>query len=109
MMRSEIRADNLGSLLRPSYLLDARHRDGPYDELRPLEDRAVEEAIALQEEIGLPVITDGEYRRRFFFSTIEVLYDGIDPTALPPRSKARAAASMMEQGVLSARSASIAT
>jgi 5-methyltetrahydropteroyltriglutamate--homocysteine methyltransferase len=79
-MASAIRADNLGSLLRPSYLLDARHRDAPYDELGPLEDRAVEEAIALQEEIGLPVITDGEYRRRFFFSTIEVLYDGIDPT-----------------------------
>ena len=30
--------------------------------------------------MGLTVVTDGEYRRRFFFSTIEVLYDGIDPT-----------------------------
>ena len=37
------------------------------------------EAIVLQEEIGLPILTDGEYRRRFFFSTIEVLVDGIDP------------------------------
>ena len=52
----------------------------PDDELRPLEDRAILEALALQEEVGLPVVTDGEYRRRFFFSTIEVLFDGIDPT-----------------------------
>jgi 5-methyltetrahydropteroyltriglutamate--homocysteine methyltransferase len=79
-MPSDIRADNLGSLLRPSYLLEARHHDAPPEELRPVEDRAIEEALALQEEVGLPVVTDGEYRRRFFFSTIEVLYDGIDPT-----------------------------
>jgi 5-methyltetrahydropteroyltriglutamate--homocysteine methyltransferase len=77
---TEIRADNVGSLLRPSYLLDARHAQLPTEELRPFEDRAVEEAIELQEDVGLPVLTDGEYRRRFFFSTIEVLYDGIDPT-----------------------------
>src|SRR5262245_35058218 len=79
-MPTEVRADNLGSLLRPSYLLDARHRDAPPEELRPVEDRAIEEALALQEDVGLPVVTDGEYRRRFFFSTIEVLYAGIDPT-----------------------------
>src|SRR5215467_10727170 len=79
-MPSDVRADNLGSLLRPSYLLDARHDDAPLEELRPLEDRAIEEAIALQEDVGLPVVTDGEYRRRFFFSTIEFLFDGIDAT-----------------------------
>jgi 5-methyltetrahydropteroyltriglutamate--homocysteine methyltransferase len=79
-MPSDIRADNLGSLLRPSYLLEARHVNGWSQDLRPVEDRAVEEAIEFQESVGLPVVTDGEYRRRFFFSTIEVLYDGIDPT-----------------------------
>ena len=75
-----VRADNVGSLLRPAYLLEARRADVPLDELRPIEDRAVEEAVAFQEAVGLPVLTDGEYRRRFFFSTVEVLYDGIDPT-----------------------------
>ena len=79
-MPTDIRADNLGSLLRPSYLLDVRHAGGAADQLRSVEDRAIEEAIALQEDVGLHVITDGEYRRRFFFSTIEFLYDGIDPT-----------------------------
>jgi 5-methyltetrahydropteroyltriglutamate--homocysteine methyltransferase len=76
----QLRADNLGSLLRPPYLLEARHADLPPDELRPLEDRAILEALRLQEDVGLEVVTDGEFRRRFFFSTIEVLYDGIDPT-----------------------------
>jgi 5-methyltetrahydropteroyltriglutamate--homocysteine methyltransferase len=47
--------------------------------LRTVEDRAIEEAIALQEDVGLPVVTDGEYRRRFFFSTVEEVFDGIDP------------------------------
>jgi 5-methyltetrahydropteroyltriglutamate--homocysteine methyltransferase len=73
------RADNLGSLLRPEYLLDARRRGVAGDELRAIEDRAIREAIALQEEVGLPVVTDGEYRRRLFFSTIETTADGLDP------------------------------
>ena len=75
-----MRADNLGSLLRPPYLLAARSSELPAEELRAIEDRAIVEALALQEDVGLTVVTDGEYRRRFFFSTIEVLFDGIDPT-----------------------------
>jgi 5-methyltetrahydropteroyltriglutamate--homocysteine methyltransferase len=77
---STVRADNLGSLLRPRYLLEARAADLAPGELREIEDRAIVEAVELQESIGLPVVTDGEYRRRFFFSTVEVLFDGIDPT-----------------------------
>lgn len=77
-MGKTVRADNLGSLLRPQYLLDARGQDLPADELHAIEDRAILEAIELQESAGLPIITDGEYRRRFFFSTVEVLVEGID-------------------------------
>jgi 5-methyltetrahydropteroyltriglutamate--homocysteine methyltransferase len=73
-----VRADNLGSLLRPEYLLQARAQELPSEQLRAVEDRAIEEAIALQEDVGLPIVTDGEYRRRFFFSTVEVLVDGIE-------------------------------
>jgi 5-methyltetrahydropteroyltriglutamate--homocysteine methyltransferase len=79
MAAVDVRADTLGSLLRPQYLLDARAAGLPPDELRAVEDLAVAEVIELQEEIGLPVVTDGEYRRRFFFSTVEELFDGIDP------------------------------
>jgi 5-methyltetrahydropteroyltriglutamate--homocysteine methyltransferase len=74
-----LRADNVGSLLRPDYLLEARAKGLPADELRAVEDRAIEEVLRLQEDAGLQVVTDGEYRRRFFFSTIEVLVDGIEP------------------------------
>ncbi len=79
MIPTGLHADNVGSLLRPAFLLEARRSDMARADLRLAEDRAIEEAIVLQEDVGLPVITDGEYRRRFFFSTIEVLYDGIDP------------------------------
>ncbi len=78
-MSYSVRADNLGSLLRPRYLLDAREQNLTREQLREVEDRAIVEALQLQEETGLPMVTDGEYRRRFFFSTIEVLFDGIDP------------------------------
>ncbi len=74
-----VRADNLGSLLRPDYLLEARDDGLTPAQLREVEDRAIEEAIRFQEDVGLPIVTDGEYRRRFFFSTVEVLVEGIDP------------------------------
>jgi len=68
------RADVVGSLLRPSYLKDARQgaRAGTVGdaELRAAEDRAVREAIALQEAAGLDVITDGELRRNSWVVTI---------------------------------------
>ena len=61
------RAEVVGSLLRPDYLKDAvaRHHAGDLNEagLRAVEDRAVRERIALQEECGIEVVTDGEMRR----------------------------------------------
>jgi 5-methyltetrahydropteroyltriglutamate--homocysteine methyltransferase len=68
-MRTEppFRADHVGSLLRPKELLKARedHAAGRIDdaELRGLEDEAIREVIARQEEIGLQSATDGEFRR----------------------------------------------
>lgn len=61
------RADSVGSFLRPDFLLRAREdfqagRIGAAD-LRAKEDEAIRGVVALQEEIGLPVVTDGEYRR----------------------------------------------
>lgn len=58
----------MGSLLRPEYLKDAvaRYDAGALtaDQLAAVEDRAVLEAIALQEACGLDVLIDGEMRRR---------------------------------------------
>jgi 5-methyltetrahydropteroyltriglutamate--homocysteine methyltransferase len=78
-MASPCRADHVGSLLRPAYLRDARQgvREGRVSdaELRALEDRAVREAITLQEAIGLDVITDGELRRTTWIATADPLSD----------------------------------
>ena len=72
-----VRSDVVGSLVRPVYLLEARRavRAGTLtkDSLREVEDRAVLEAIALQEEVGLDVITDGEFRRSTWIATLPML------------------------------------
>ncbi len=75
------RADVVGSLLRPPYLREARAgmRAGRVadPELRAVEDRAVREAIALQEAAGLDVITDGELRRNSWVVTIPLREEGV--------------------------------
>jgi 5-methyltetrahydropteroyltriglutamate--homocysteine methyltransferase len=64
------RAEHVGSLLRPAAVRDARSRAraGEITDagLRDVEDRAIRAAVARQEAIGLPVVTDGEYRRDFW-------------------------------------------
>ncbi len=66
------RAEHIGSLLRPPELLQARaeHEAGRLSaaELHKLEDELIGKAVALQEEIGLQLITDGEYRRGVFYA-----------------------------------------
>jgi len=73
------RADVVGSLLRPDYLAKAkeRMREGAMDveELRSLEDRAVIEAIELQEAAGIQAITDGEMRRTTWIAFIPLIDD----------------------------------
>ncbi|MBI1734158.1 MAG: cobalamin-independent methionine synthase II family protein [Candidatus Rokubacteria bacterium] len=68
------RSDVVGSLLRPPYLREARRRavDGTLGtaEVQAAEDRAVRDAIALQEAAGIDVITDGELRRNSWVVTI---------------------------------------
>jgi len=73
------RADNVGSFLRPAYLLAARRQQVPAEELRQLEDRAIADVLRMQEQVGLSVITDGEFRRKLFFSTVVEVVDGFDP------------------------------
>jgi len=75
------RSDVVGSLLRPAYLRQAREARGAGTlgaaELRVVEDRAVREAIALQEAAGIDVITDGELRRNSWVVTIPLREVGI--------------------------------
>jgi 5-methyltetrahydropteroyltriglutamate--homocysteine methyltransferase len=76
------RAENVGSLLRPPELLEARARHArgeiAHAELKRVEDRAVDEAIALQERSGVDVVTDGELRRDVFASQLIEASDGFE-------------------------------
>lgn len=69
--RRFFRADQVGSLLRPQVVRDARaaKASGEIDlaDLRMVEDAAIAAAIAKQLEIGLPVVVDGEFRREVFW------------------------------------------
>ncbi|MGH7374300.1 MAG: cobalamin-independent methionine synthase II family protein [Candidatus Rokuibacteriota bacterium] len=77
-----IRSDVVGSLLRPPDLKTARERlergEISAAELKRIEDRAVDEAVRLQEEAGLDVLTDGELRRYAFFGHLIEALDGFD-------------------------------
>jgi 5-methyltetrahydropteroyltriglutamate--homocysteine methyltransferase len=63
-------ADVIGSLLRPRYLSEARAALAAgrmsNEEFKRIEDRAVDQAIAMQEGCGLDVVNDGELRRFSF-------------------------------------------
>jgi 5-methyltetrahydropteroyltriglutamate--homocysteine methyltransferase len=73
-------ADIVGSLLRPPELIQARKdvAEGNITqaEFKRIEDRAVDAAIALQEEAGLEVLTDGEMRRLSFQSQLPEAVEG---------------------------------
>ena len=77
-----IRTDVVGSLLRPAALKDARTRfdDGQIsaDDLRKLEDDAVRNAVRLQEDAGLDVVSDGEMRRLNFQDSFGAAVEGFD-------------------------------
>jgi methionine synthase II (cobalamin-independent) len=74
-------SDVIGSLLRPNYLSQARaaHESGQLaaPDFKRIEDRAVDQVIAMQEGVGLDVITDGEFRRFSFLDQIIGELEGV--------------------------------
>jgi len=82
----EAHTDVVGSLLRPPELLEARRRleAGEITEatFKPVEDAAVDAAVALQEEAGIEVVTDGEMRRLSFQSGLPDAVDGFGEVPL---------------------------
>ena len=83
------RADVVGSLLRPQVLIDARRsyreRAIGREDLVQIEDAAVREVVALQETVGLKVVTDGEFRRQNY---IIDFYSRCSVAAASPSSRA---------------------
>ncbi len=80
-----IRTDVVGSLLRPTALIEARQRfdEGKLDAagLRAVEDEAVCDAVRLQESVGLDVLSDGEMRRLNFQDSFGAAVEGFDAGA----------------------------
>jgi 5-methyltetrahydropteroyltriglutamate--homocysteine methyltransferase len=79
---AKIRNDVVGSLLRPPSLKEARMRydEGKMtiEELREAEDREIRIAVRFQEDLGLAVVTDGEYRRLNFQDSFGESVSGYD-------------------------------
>jgi 5-methyltetrahydropteroyltriglutamate--homocysteine methyltransferase len=77
------RSHVVGSLLRPAELLAARERfatgEITAEQLRELEDQAVNAAVELQESAGIEIVTDGEQRRGVYFDSLATVLDGITP------------------------------
>jgi 5-methyltetrahydropteroyltriglutamate--homocysteine methyltransferase len=88
-MLKHIRVDQVGSLVPDERwrAAVARHKRGnaTADELRAAQDQAIRAAIARQEQIGLPVVTDGELRRLNFQESFAASVSGFD---VPARAQA---------------------
>src|SRR5262245_33980523 len=77
------RAEQVGSLLRPPDLLEARteHLEGrlTHEELRLKEDEAIGAALQKQREIGIDILTDGEMRRGSWLTDMADAVEGFVP------------------------------
>src|SRR5712692_2942334 len=85
--RPPFRADHVGSLLRPPALRQAfkRHARAEIadDEFARIQDECIRDAVRMQEEIGLEVVTDGEFRRGSYWGRFVERTRGHEVTAAP--------------------------
>ncbi|MFY9695713.1 MAG: 5-methyltetrahydropteroyltriglutamate--homocysteine S-methyltransferase [Xanthobacteraceae bacterium] len=76
------RADVVGSILRTAALKDARAKREKGEisaaQLKEVEDREIEKIIKKQEEVGLQVATDGEFRRSWWHFDFYGMLDGVE-------------------------------
>jgi 5-methyltetrahydropteroyltriglutamate--homocysteine methyltransferase len=77
------RADHVGSLLRPDSVKQARKRffeekSIGREELKKVEDAAIRDVVKLQQDAGLPVVTDGEMRRAYWHFDFMGGLDGME-------------------------------
>jgi methionine synthase II (cobalamin-independent) len=75
------RADQVGSLLRPQELHDARAKakrgDMSAAELRAVQDKHIRDVVAKQESVGMLAVTDGEFRRDWWHIDFLSGFDGV--------------------------------
>jgi 5-methyltetrahydropteroyltriglutamate--homocysteine methyltransferase len=88
-MTPNYRADHVGSLLRPPELLQAREDFSQQRisqaQLKEIEDRAVLAALDMQRQVGINVLTDGEYRRHDWVGDFTSSVDGYVTAETPIR------------------------
>ena len=82
MTKPPFRANQVGSLLRPKELVEAR-KSLKGEKLKAVEDRCIKEAIARQEAVGLQAVTDGEMRRDWWHLDFMVQLDGVTAVVNP--------------------------
>jgi|GraSoiStandDraft_4_1057263.scaffolds.fasta_scaffold92957_2 5-methyltetrahydropteroyltriglutamate--homocysteine methyltransferase len=99
MSEKTVRADHVGSLLRPARLIDALEQETGFrhdqvrpsnaslefanadqDAIREVTDECIREVVAKQEAIGLDSVTDGEFRRVFFMGSLDQAVSGFAPS-----------------------------
>jgi len=83
MTKPIYRADHCGSLVRPQELRTARtdylHGKITKPQLRGIEDRCIVSALKLQQDAGLKIYSDGEFRRDFWLSAVsDEFFDGME-------------------------------
>jgi 5-methyltetrahydropteroyltriglutamate--homocysteine methyltransferase len=81
------RADHVGSILRSPALKSAREKATRGEitavQLKAVEDQEIPKIIAIQEELGLPAVTDGEYRRSWWHFDFFGMLDGVEIDEAP--------------------------
>jgi 5-methyltetrahydropteroyltriglutamate--homocysteine methyltransferase len=82
--KTVFRTDQVGSLVRPTYLLDARDafKAGRIsaDQLAEVQDKAAAELLERQKEAGMEIFTDGEVRRDAWQTVFSQAVDGFEHT-----------------------------
>lgn len=95
--RQVIRADNVGSLLKPDSLkaaiadvyepghtsILAEERQKDLSELHAVEDELIRDVVQRQIDAGLDVVTDGEFRRVLFLNSLYDAVEGLSPPTAP--------------------------
>ncbi len=77
MSAPPFRADHVGSLLRPKKLREAfRNLSG--GALRRVQDECIRDAVQMQKDCGLQVLTDGEFRRISYWEKFVRLTRGLE-------------------------------
>ncbi|RDW18097.1 5-methyltetrahydropteroyltriglutamate--homocysteine methyltransferase [Oceanobacillus arenosus] len=82
LVKAPFRADHVGSLLRPESIHQARadFNDGKIsaEALREVETKEIKRIVDKQIEVGLELVTDGEFRRRFWHTDFLEHLNGVE-------------------------------